>query len=273
MGQPCYPDLSAMSAQIPDVLREIVARKKADLPALIPQTESFQQAAESRRATRRSFRQALAAAPPSVISEVKKASPSKGIFVEDFRPAEIAASYVQGGAAAISVLTDEQFFKGSLADLEAVRATVPVPVLRKDFTIHEVHVHQAAAHGADAILLIAAILTTEEMCRFRELAASYEMDALVEVHNEEELEWALDSEPEIVGVNNRDLRTFQVSLDVSLRLAERIPDHALKVSESGIHNHGHVETLQQAGYTSFLVGEHLMLSGDAAASLRALRGV
>lgn len=261
-----------MSASIPDVLQEIVAQKHAALPGLIPQMDAFIAAAEEVRASRRPFRVALEAKAPAIIAEVKKASPSKGVFVQDFRPVEIASAYAAGGAAAISVLTDEPFFQGSLADLEAVRAAVPVPVLRKDFTIHEVHVHQAAAHGADAILLIAAILSAEEMRRFRELASTYGMDAIVEVHNEEELAAALDSGPEIVGVNNRNLHTFEVSLDTSLRLAERIPASALKVAESGIHTHSHVETLRAAGYAAFLVGEHLMLSGDAEGALRALRG-
>jgi indole-3-glycerol phosphate synthase len=261
-----------MSALIPDVLQEIVARKRSDLAALIPQTEAFMARAEEARAGRRPFRAALNASVPAVIAEVKKASPSKGVFVEDFRPTVIASSYAACGAAAISVLTDEPYFQGSLADLEAVRAAVPVPVLRKDFTIHDVHIHQAAAHGADAILLIAAILTTKEMRRFRELAVSYGMDVIVEVHDEKELAAALDSGPEIVGVNNRNLHTFEVSLDTSLRLAERIPSNILRVSESGIHNRSHVETLQAAGYAAFLVGEHLMLSGDPGGALRALRG-
>lgn len=261
-----------MSALIPDVLQEIVARKRTDLAALLPQTDAFIAAAEKARTHRRPFRAALDAAIPAVIAEVKKASPSKGVFVEDFRPTVIASSYEAGGAAAISVLTDEPYFQGCLADLEAVRTTVSVPVLRKDFTIHEVHVHQAAAHGADAILLIAAILTTDEMRRFRELAATYDMDAIVEVHDENELSSALDSGPDIIGVNNRNLHTFEVTLDTSLQLAERIPSTVLRVSESGIHTRSHVETLRAAGYAAFLVGEHLMLSGDAEGSLRTLRG-
>jgi indole-3-glycerol phosphate synthase len=133
-------------------------------------------------------------------------------------------------------------------------------------------VHEAAAYGADAILLIAAILSVDEMRRFRELAAGYAMDAIVEVHDAAELEAALDSGPEIVGVNNRNLHTFEVTLDTSLRLAEHIPAGILKVSESGIHNHRHVLQLGEAGFTAFLVGEHLMLSGNPAEALRALRG-
>lgn len=261
-----------MSAAIPDVLQAIVRQKQESLPALLPLEAAFAGRGVQARAGRRPFAEALRRNPPAVIAEVKKASPSKGVFVEDFRPAEIAASYAAGGAAAISVLTDEEFFRGSLADLESVRGAVHLPVLRKDFTIHEVHVHQAAAHGADAILLIAAILTTDEMRRFRELAATYGMDAIVEVHDEAELDAALASNPAIIGVNNRNLHTFTVTLDTSLRLAERIPAGILRISESGIHTHEHVRELQGAGYQAFLVGEHLMLSGDAATALRALRG-
>ncbi len=262
-----------MTSTIPDVLNAIVARKRSDLADLLPRMDEFARIAESRVPERRAFRRALEANPPSVIAEVKKASPSKGVFVENFAPAAIAASYAMGGAAALSVLTDEPYFQGRLADLEAARASVSIPALRKDFTIHEAHVHQAAAHGADAILLIAAILTVDEMRRFRELAAVYAMDAIVEVHDAEELQAALDSGPEIVGVNNRNLHSFEVSLDTSLRLAELIPPGILRITESGIRSHADVQLLGEAGYRAFLVGEHLMLSGDPAQSLRALRGV
>lgn len=262
-----------MPQTVPDVLNAIVARKRSDLAELLPRVDALARQAEAGVVHRRGFRAALEAQPPSVIAEVKKASPSKGVFVDNFQPAEIATRYAEGGAACLSVLTDEPYFQGSLGDLEAARNAVNIPVLRKDFTIHEAHVHEAAAHGADAILLIAAILTVEEMRRFRELAASYAMAALVEVHNAEELEAALDSGPEILGVNNRNLHTFEVTLETSLRLAGRIPTGIVKVSESGIHNHSHVERLEEAGFTAFLVGEHLMLSDDPAVALRTLRGV
>lgn len=262
-----------MALNVPDVLKEIVARKRSDLAELLPRMDALARQAEARVAQRRSFRAALEANPPGVIAEIKKASPSMGVFLEDFRPADIAQRYAAGGAACLSVLTDEPYFQGCLADLETARAAVSIPALRKDFTIHEAHVHEAAAHGADAILLIAAILTVEEMRHFREVATTYRMDALVEVHNAEELEAALDSGPEILGVNNRNLHTFEVALETSLRLAERIPAGIVKVSESGIHGHSHVAELQRAGYTAFLVGEHLMLAENPAAALRSLRGV
>src|SRR5208283_3896507 len=173
------------------------------------------------------FRAALIEHPPAIIAEVKKASPSRGLLAADFAPARIAAAYQAGGAAAISVLTDEAFFQGSLADLESARAAVRVPVLRKDFTIVPEHVLQAAAYGADAILLIAAILTEREIRDFREAAARYRMAALVEVHNRRELDVAVAAGSEIVGVNNRDLTTFEVALETSLRLAEHIPGGVL----------------------------------------------
>jgi indole-3-glycerol phosphate synthase len=179
--------------------------------------------------------------------------------------------YSSGGAAALSVLTDRQFFQGDLGDLEAARGAVTLPVLRKDFTLDEFHVIQAAAYGADAILLIAALLEENEMRRFRELAAQYRMAALVEVHNASELEAALGSGAQIVGVNNRNLHTFEVALETSLQLAEKIPANVVKVSESGIHSREDVARLADAGFHAFLVGEHLMKSSDPEAALRELR--
>jgi indole-3-glycerol phosphate synthase len=193
------------------------------------------------------------------------------VLADQFNPASIARTYSAGGAAALSVLTDRQFFQGSLADLETARAAVSLPVLRKDFTLDEFHVIEAAAHGADAILLIAALLEENEMRRLRELAGQYRMSALVEVHDEVELESALGSGAEIVGVNNRNLHTFEVTLETSLQLAENIPANVVKVSESGIHSRADVARLAAAGFHAFLVGEHLMKSTDPAASLRELR--
>jgi indole-3-glycerol phosphate synthase len=259
-----------MAAVIPDILARIVEQKRGSLPRLKSQSAELEQRAATRPLAR-DFHAALVANPPAIIAEVKKASPSKGVFTHQFDPASIARTYAEGGAAAVSVLTDEGFFHGCLADLEAARAAVSVPVLRKDFTIHELHVVEAAAHGADAILLIAAILTPAEMRRFRELAAQFRMAALVEVHDDEELGPALDSGAAIVGVNNRDLHTFEVRLETSERLAGRIPANVVKVAESGIDSRADVVRLRAAGFSAFLVGEHLMKSGDPAASIRALR--
>jgi indole-3-glycerol phosphate synthase len=259
-----------MAVAVPDILAKIVSHKRATLPQTSAQRGALERLADDRPAVR-DFRKALIDHPPAVISEIKKASPSRGVFVEDFRPAEIARVYARGGAAILSVLTDQEFFQGTLADLEAARSAVSIPVLRKDFTIDEFHVVEAAAHGADGILLIAAILSAAQMRDFRELAAKYGMAALVEVHNEEELLAALDSGAEIVGVNNRNLHTFEVSLEVSLRLAAKMPSQIIKVAESGIHSGRDVHTLLAAGFHAFLVGEHLMKSADPARALRELR--
>jgi len=226
--------------------------------------------AEQARAGRRDFRRALGARAPAIIAEIKKASPSKGLLAQDFDPARLAREYEAGGAAALSVLTDEAFFQGSLEDLAAARGVCGLPVLRKDFTLDENHVLEAAACGADAILLIAAILETGEIRSLAEMAAGYGIAALVEVHDERELGKALEAGAQIIGVNNRDLATFEVSLETSLRLAPRIPAGALKVSESGIRSARDIERLREAGYRAFLVGEHLMKSADPAAAVRAL---
>jgi len=256
-----------MLKTIPDILARIVEDKRVELGQRDPNVE---RAAEESVALRRNFQAALTSRRVAVIAEIKKASPSKGVLAEDFHPTAIARAYELGGAAALSVLTDTKYFQGSLADLDAARNATRLPVLRKDFTIDSYHVHEAAAHGADAILLIAAILTEREMRDFRELAERYRMAALVEVHDEEELKTAVASGARIIGVNNRDLHTFQVDVSTALRLAEKIPPGAIKVAESGIHDAADVQRLSAAGYHAFLVGEHLMKSGDPAQALRAL---
>lgn len=259
-----------MTSAVPDILARIVEHKKAELEQAQTPLSELERRAEARTPARRDFAAALRSKQPAIIAEIKKASPSKGLLSADFRPVENAESYQSGGAAALSVLTDQRFFQGSLDDLEAARAAVQIPALRKDFTISEYHVLQAAAHGADAILLIAAILTTAELRRYRELAATFRMAALVEVHDAAELEAALESGAEILGVNNRNLHSFQVTLETSLNLATRIPDHLIKVSESGIETPAQIEQLQSAGFHAFLIGEHLMRSGSPKDALRAL---
>ena len=259
-----------MAVAVPDILARIVDRKRSQLARASVHRADLQSRAANRRAAR-DFRTALVASPPAIIAEIKQASPSKGVFTDDFHPASIAKLYEAGGAAALSILTDEEFFKGRLADLEAARRAVSIPVLRKDFTIDEFHIVEAAAHGADAILLIAAILDVQQLRGFRELAAQYGMAALVEVHDDDELDAALDSGADIVGVNNRNLHTFEVTLDTSLRLAGKMPAAVVKVAESGIHSRKDLERLKAAGFHAFLVGEHLMKSADPAAALRELR--
>jgi indole-3-glycerol phosphate synthase len=261
-----------LTSTIPDILARIVAKKREEIARSAPSLERWERQAEERLGGRRDFRAALRARTPAIIAEVKKASPSKGVLSADFDPPRIASAYQRGGAAAISVLTDETFFQGSLADLENARAAITLPVLRKDFTIAHIHIVEAAAHGADAILLIAAILTEREIRDFREAAARFGMAALVEVHSRPELDIAIAAGADLVGVNNRDLTTFDVTLETSLRLAEHMPSGAVLVSESGIHNRGDIATLRAAGYSAFLVGEHLMKSGDPASALQKLVG-
>ena len=259
-----------MTPQPPDILARIVARKHEELArASVPASE-LRRIAELGLVSRRDFAGALRRSRPAVIAEIKKASPSRGVLIEDFRPAELASSYEAGGAAALSVLTDRDFFQGSLLDLGAARAASQLPVIRKDFTVSEYHVLEAAAHGADAILLIVAILDLARLRAFRELARELGMAALVEVHDAPELEIALASGAEIIGVNNRDLRTFQVSLDTSLSLGAAIPSQVTKVSESGIFSGADVRRLMAAGFDAFLVGEHLVKSASPAAALRDL---
>ena len=259
-----------MIETVPDILARIVARKREELASKSPKMKDWEDRAEARLSGRRDFRAALAGRTPAIIAEAKKASPSKGVLAAHYDAARVARAYERGGAAALSVLTDESFFQGSLADLEAAREATRLPVLRKDFTIAASQIAEAAAHGADAILLIAAILSEREMRDFREAAAVWRMAALVEVHNRRELDSAVAAGSDLIGVNNRDLTTFEVTLETSLRLAEHIPAGVLRVSESGIHEASDIARLRAAGYTAFLVGEHLMKSGDPAAALARL---
>jgi indole-3-glycerol phosphate synthase len=258
-----------MVQSVPDILARIADHKRAELPSRRSRRAEYEQRARMAQMDRRDFAAALRTVP-AIIAEIKKASPSKGVLTGDFDPPSTARAYQNGGAAAISVLTDSAFFQGSLADMENARSAIRLPVLRKDFTIDELDVIEAAAHRADAILLIAAILSVEEIRWFRELAASFGMASLVEVHDQNELHHAVDAGASIIGVNNRDLHTFEVRLETSLNLADRIPADAIKVSESGIHSASDVQTLRAAGFDAFLVGEHLMKSPDAERAVRAL---
>jgi indole-3-glycerol phosphate synthase len=252
------------------ILQRIVAEKRAGLAAARAALPDVETRAAGQLAARRDFEAALRAAHPAIIAELKKASPSRGLLVPGYDPAVIAPAYERGGAAALSVLTDAPNFQGSLADLATARAATRIPVLRKDFTMDPFHVAEAAAWGADAILLIAAILTDPELRHLRELAEKYRMTALVEVHDSTELDRAIDSGARVIGVNSRDLRTFEVRLETSLRLAERMPASVLRVAESGIRSGADVRRLSAAGYHAFLVGEHLVTAADKAASVREL---
>jgi indole-3-glycerol phosphate synthase len=219
----------------------------------------------------RGFRQALLDFPGvAVIAEIKKASPSKGVISPDFEPVSIAESYQQGGAQALSVLTDEDFFQGSLAYIPMVRQAVGLPVLRKDFIIHEIQIRQARACGADAILLIAAILDRPQLEDFSAQALGMDLDVLVEVHDEMELEKTMAAGSNLIGINNRNLRDFTVDLETTFRLKREIPAEVPVVSESGISTHDEMKRLAQNGVKAALIGETLMRQRDRAAALRAL---
>lgn len=274
----CYDEDSqaALVVMIPriqsGILAEIVEHKKQEIEELHERAGALEQQAHERKSRPRPFLDSLRRHEPAIIAEIKKASPSRGLLEPDFHPAFIAHSYEEGGAACLSVLTDKNYFQGSLHDLEAARAAVSLPVLRKDFTLDRVQIFEAAAHGADAILLIAAILDTAELRSLREVAAALGLAALIEVHDAEELAKAVDSGAEMIGVNNRDLETFEVSLDTSLRLSYLLPANVVRVSESGIHTRADIELLRGAGFHAFLVGESLMRSPTPSAALRALAG-
>ncbi|MGA2046322.1 MAG: indole-3-glycerol phosphate synthase TrpC [Terracidiphilus sp.] len=211
---------------------------------------------------------------PAVIAEIKKASPSKGLIRKDFDAQWLARRYRAGGAAALSVLTDEPYFQGSLRNLELASTAMPLPCLRKDFMVDEYQIVEARAHRADAILLIAAALTNAEMLRFSAAARGLSLDVLVEVHTGEELDRVLDAlgatGADAIGVNNRDLRSFEVSLENSITLAARIPPAVVRVTESGIATAEDLVKLRAAGFDAFLIGESLMRETDPGAALAAL---
>jgi len=206
----------------------------------------------------------------NVIAECKRRSPSRGVLAPDYEPVAIARHYESGGAAAISVLTEPTFFDGSLEHLAAVRAAVNIPLLRKDFIVDEYQLFEARAAGADAILLIVAALDRRVLQRLQERAWELGLAALVEVHDEEELDRAVDSGARLIGVNNRNLRTLSVDVEASHRLASRIPAQTVAVSESGLQSRADLEKLAAAGYRAFLIGERFMTDGNPAAAIRAL---
>ncbi len=250
--------------------REALKKRKSELSAT-----SMRNKAETVCKTRQPHRfyKALQTDNIAIIAEVKKASPSKGVICRDFDHLQIAYDYTRGGAAAISVLTEEKYFSGKLSYLADIAKTASPPLLRKDFIIDSYQVYEAAACSASAILLIAAALETAQLRELLSLVHELKLDALVEVHNAAELEKALLVEAAIIGVNNRNLETFHTTLKTSLELAKTIPADKIKVSESGIHNRADVLTLAKSGYNAVLVGEMLMQQADRTAGLRELRGV
>ena len=240
-------------------LDEILRVKREEIERLRPDAAELQRSA-LRRTEFRGFRSALRRPDDklAVIGELKKASPSAGVIAESFDPVAIARDYASGGAAAISVLTDETFFQGSLKHLESVRAAVSVPVLRKDFILDEIQIAQACAAGADAVLLIVAALEDKQLRALLTAALKYQLDALVEVHTFEELVRALDAGVEVIGINNRDLTTFEIDLSVTEKLSEEVPNELVLVSESGIKSSADVERIKACGVDAILVGEALM---------------
>jgi indole-3-glycerol phosphate synthase len=240
-------------------LDEILRVKRAEIEQLRPCADELR-AAALKRNDFRSLHAALDRGPDklALIAEVKKASPSAGVIAEAFNPVEIAKNYARAGCEAISVLTDERFFQGKLEYLAQIRREVSVPLLRKDFVLEEVQIAEAAAAGADAILLIVAALEQEQLVALLEAAALYQLDALVEVHTYEELDRALETDAKIIGINNRNLATFEVDLGVTERLSEQVPDDVLLVSESGIKSADDVARVKACGVNAVLIGEALM---------------
>ncbi|MGY8687763.1 MAG: indole-3-glycerol phosphate synthase TrpC [Verrucomicrobiales bacterium] len=255
-------------------MNEIVAHKREEIKKIIPLEEKLR-AAALLRDDFRSFERALNVGPDqlALIAEVKKASPTAGIIAEDFNPLVQAQIYDEAGASAISVLTDEKFFQGSLSYLSLISKAVSIPVLRKDFIIHPAQIYEAVVAGADAILLIVACLTQKELVSLLGIAHACQLDVLVEVHDAEELDRALDTEARIIGVNNRNLKTFQVDLQTSVDLSEEIPDGLIFVSESGIKTQKDSQRVFDAGANAILVGEALMRSGDVPAQVQTLTQV
>jgi indole-3-glycerol phosphate synthase len=252
--------------RIVEARRASVAHRKRVLPDV-----ALQLAVEKKVAPPRDFPAALARAGKiNIISELKKASPSRGVIREEYAPAVLAASLEEAGAAALSVLTEEDFFSGSLGDLKEASRVTKIPILRKDFIVDPWQVWETRAAGADSFLLIAAVLNDAELRELLELGRALKMEALVEVHARQELERALEAGARIIGVNNRDLRDFQVHLETSLGLADAIPQECIAVTESGLRTHDDLLRLQRAGFDAFLIGEHVMQSADPAVALRAL---
>ena len=259
----------------PDILRRIlavkaeeVARARANKPLAVLQREAL--AATPPRDFESALRARLRADQPAVIAEIKKASPSRGVLRERFEPASIAASYERNGAACLSVLTDEQFFQGTLAHLREARAACALPVLRKDFVVDSYQVYEARAAGADCILLIAAALADPRMRELEDSARLSGMAVLVEVHDAAELERALALKTPLLGINNRNLRTFETRLETTLDLLERVPEGRVVVTESGILDEKDVLRMRERGVNCFLVGEAFMRAADPGAELARL---
>lgn len=261
----------------PDILKKIIARKleelkecKSELPLReirscigdLPATKGFE----------KKLRRTCEGGETAIIAEVKKGSPSKGLIREDFDPLAIARTYEQNGAACLSILTEKHFFMGSLEYLTAIRKVVELPLLRKDFIVEDYQIYEARKAGADAILLIAACLELSQLRDFHAIASELSLDVLLEVHDEWEMEVALQTDCTLIGVNNRNLRTFVTDLGTTGRLSRMMPPERLLVAESGINSRKDIELLGSEGAGAFLIGESMMRESDIGAKLRELRG-
>jgi indole-3-glycerol phosphate synthase len=258
---------------MPAFLDQIVAATRARVSTAKRGADLRELEQRAERHAPRGFRSALQSRSRdgiAVIAELKKASPSKGLIRPEFHPAELAQDLEAGGAAALSVLTDEEFFQGSLENLRAASAEVKIPCLRKDFIVDEFQLLEARANSADAVLLIVAALAQAELVTLAGAARKRGLDVLCEVHDGNELQRALDAGCDLIGVNSRDLRTFKVDLETAMRLAERFPKTIVRVAESGIHSGADVARLRAAGYQGFLVGEWLMRADRPGDALREL---
>jgi len=257
-----------------DRLQQILAVKEKEVARLLPRAEHLRAAALQRNDFR-GFATAINQGSDSLglIAEVKKASPSVGVIAESFDPILIAKAYESAGAHAVSILTDEQFFQGSLGYLSQIRAEIALPLLRKDFIIHEAQIFEAICAGADAILLIVAALEPKQLAALYKTATDYQLDVLVEVHTLAEMDRALDLDARLIGINNRDLTTFQIDLKTTEELSEQVPDDVLLVSESGIKTAADTRRILDCGCNAILVGETLMRADDLHATVEALIGI
>ena len=256
------------------ILDAIITHKKEEVKALKEKVslDSLKVQCFDRR-DERNFKNALSPSDKiHIIAEIKKASPSVGIICEDFDPVEIAKTYETNGASAISILTDNKFFQGDMEFLSKVRESTTIPILCKDFIIDIYQIYQSKAYGADAILLIAAILSGTDLANFLTLSHTLGLDCLVEVHSREDLTKVLATDASIIGINNRDLNTFKINLNTTIELAKTIPPSKILVSESGIKDFGDITILKQAGVNAFLIGETLMRAQNVGRKLRWLKG-
>jgi indole-3-glycerol phosphate synthase len=252
-----------------DILQQIAANKRREVEAsklVIPTEQLAELASEVSRRTN-SLRASILNTPGGIIAEFKRRSPSRGGIAPLRSPAEVVAGYDIAGAAGCSILTDTCYFGGSLVDLAVARTVTSLPLLRKEFIVDEYQLYQARIIGADAVLLIASLLSNQQIAEYTDLAHSLSLDVLLEIHGEDQLD-AVNSEIDLVGVNNRDLTTFTTSLQASTALADKLPITAVKIAESGIHSPTDIKALRQVGYDGFLIGEALMSSTDAQLTLK-----